>query len=368
MVDALGELVAAESPSTEPGVHGPMRRATEALLAQAGFRIRRAAGRTSAGSILAVPAERRRGRPYQLLVGHTDTVWPVGTTALRPPRRVDGRFQGPGAFDMKAGIVQAVYAIETLRTLGRQPAVDPVVLFNSDEEIGSRDSTVIIRRLARGADRAFVLEPSLGEEGALKTARKGIGRFTITVSGRAAHAGLEPGRGASAILELSSVIQRLFELNDLDRGVSVNVGTIEGGLRANVVAPQSTAVVDVRVWTRADAEDVEARIRSLQAITPGTAIDVGGGFGRPPMEPGDGRLWDAAAAIADDLGIVVRQGSAGGGSDGNTTAEYAPTLDGMGAVGGGAHAEDEYVVIEAMAERAALLAGLLHAPPLGGDP
>jgi glutamate carboxypeptidase len=367
MVDALERLVAAESPSTEPGVHGAMQRATTHLLKAAGFRVRNAPGRSSAGSMLAVPADRRRGRPYQLLVGHTDTVWPVGTVIDRPGRRVDGRFEGPGAFDMKAGIVQAAYAVETLRRLDRRLDVDPVILLNSDEEIGSRESTGVIRRLARGADRAFVLEPALGVEGALKTARKGIGRFTITVTGKAAHAGLEPGKGASAILELSSVIQRLFDLNDVDRGISVNVGTIEGGLRPNVVAPQSTAVVDVRVWTAADARDVESRIRALRASTPGTGIEVTGGFGRPPMEPGDGRLWELAAGVAGDLGIEVTQGRAGGASDGNTTAEHVPTLDGMGAVGGGAHAEDEFVVIEAMADRAALLAGLLEAPRLGGE-
>jgi glutamate carboxypeptidase len=315
----------------------------------------------------------------QLLVGHLDTVWPVGTIAARGVTRTPGEVRGPGAYDMKAGIVQLVFALAALEALDLRPAVPPVVLCNTDEEIGSRESTPALVALARCADRALVLEPSLGPTGRIKTGRKGVGRFTVTVTGRAAHAGLDPGAGASAILELTHVVQSLFAMNEPAAGVTVNVGTIDGGLRPNVVAPTSAAVVDVRVATHADAERVTAAIRGLAPATEGTTVTVEGGFGRPPMERTDGTaaLWALAAGVADDLGIELAEGTAGGGSDGNTTAAFTPTLDGLGAVGDGAHAEHEYVEVARLPERAALLAGLLLAPavrrpqpalPAGGTP
>ena len=193
-----------------------------------------------------------------------------------------------------------------------------------------------------------------------------MGRFTIRVIGKAAHAGLDPGKGASAILELSLVIQKLFALNDVENGITVNVGTIDGGMSPNVVAPVSQATVDVRVPTRADAERIERVIHALQAETPGTTLEVEGSVGRPPMErtPGNQRLWLLARRGAEELGIQIDQASAGGGSDGNTTSQYAPTLDGLGAVGAGAHAVNEHLVLERMVERSALLARLLSFPPL----
>jgi glutamate carboxypeptidase len=241
-----------------------------------------------------------------------------------------------------------------------------VFFINSDEEIGSHDSTRVIVRLARGADRCFVLEPSLGPEGNLKTARKGVGSFSITVRGVAAHAGLDPGKGASAILELSLIIQKLFALNDLDRGITVNVGTIDGGLSPNMVAPESKAAIDVRVPTREDAKHIEQAIHSLQAETPGTEVIVEGSVRRPPMErtPGNQRLWRLAQRGAEELGIEIEQAAAGGGSDGNTTSLFAPTLDGLGAVGAGAHALNEHLILDRMVERSALLARLLSYPPL----
>mgnify|MGYP001826649728 FL=1 len=215
-------------------------------------------------------------------------------------------------------------------------------------------------------ERVFVLEPSLGPAGQLKTARTGIGRYTISVSGEAAHAGLDPGAGASAILELSHVIQELFALNDLDRGVTVNVGTIDGGLRPNVVAPESQAVVDVRVPTAQDAERIDAAIRGLEPATPGTTIRVEGLFGRPAMEhtPANRRLWGLACKLGKELGLELDEATAGGGSDGNFTSLYTATLDGMGAVGAGAHARHEHLQLTPTIERAALLALLLAAPPL----
>ena len=284
------------------------------------------------------------------------------------PARAEGdRFWGPGSYDMKAGLVQGLFAIEALAAVGANPLpVTPVFLVNSDEETGSHDSTRMIARLARRADRCFVLEPSLGPEGHLKTARKGVGRFTIKVKGKAAHAGLDPGAGASAILELSHIIPKLFALNDAEQGISVNVGTIDGGLSPNVIAPESTATVDVRVPTRGDAERIERIIRGIQAHTPGTTVEVEGSVGRPPMErtPGNQRLWLLAQRSAAEIGIEIHQAAAGGGSDGNTTSQLAPTLDVLGAVGAGAHAASEHLIVEKMVERSALLAKLLSSPPL----
>jgi glutamate carboxypeptidase len=265
---------------------------------------------------------------------------------------------------MKAGLVQALYALRALRALGHAPTVTPVLLVNADEEIGSRSSAPWIRRLARLAVRALVLEPAFGPRGALKTARKGVGQFTVRVRGRAAHAGLDPAAGVSAILELSHQVQRLFALNDPRHGVTVNVGTIDGGLRPNVVAPEASAVVDVRVPTVAAGRRVEAAIRALAPVQPGVAIQVEGGIERPPMEatPRNRRLWQTARRAGATLGLALEQVSVGGASDGNFTSLYTATLDGLGAVGDGAHATDEYVARGRLAERAALLALLVLAP------
>jgi glutamate carboxypeptidase len=300
------------------------------------------------------------------MLGHYDTVWPLGTLE-KMPFKVDGELiSGPGVYDMKGGIVQAILALETLARHAPEPAVTPLIFINSDEEIGSRDSRRAIEMLARRVDRVFVLEPSLGASGRLKTARKGIGRFTVTVKGKAAHAGLDPGGGASAILELSHVIQTLFALNDPDRGVTVNVGTIDGGLRPNVVAPESRAVADVRVATHADATRIEQAIHSMESVTPGTELFIEGAFGRPPLEqtPANVTLWERARELGQELDIQLDQALAGGGSDGNTTSLYTATLDGLGPVGDGAHATHEHLHLGRTLERAALLSLLLMEPPL----
>ena len=365
MVELVRRLVEIESPSSEPETHGPVLDLVAAELGQRGFRPRRVPGRTSGGLLRASRARRARGGGYQILLGHLDTVWPEGTLAERPVEVEDGELRGPGSYDMKAGLVQGLFALDAAAYVGAF-GTEPVLLLNTDEEIGSRDSTATIRRFARRADRVFVLEPSLGVRGQLKTARKGIGRFTVTVHGKAAHAGLEPDSGASAILELSHVVQALFALNDRDRGVTVNVGMIDGGLQANVVAPVSRAVADVRVLTHDDARRIEEAIHSLEATTPGTTLSVEGKIARPPMErtPSNRRLWEHAREAANGLGLDLEEATAGGGSDGNTTSLFAPTLDGLGAVGGGAHAVSEHLLIDKMAERAALLACLLLRPPL----
>ena len=333
MFELLERLVLCESPSGDPNALKAVMGILSESFAARGFEPRILTGKQSGGMLLAMPAERRRHRPHQLVLGHCDTVWPIGTLETMPARTdEEGKFWGPGAYDMKAGLVQGLFAIEALATAGAPPlAVTPVFFINSDEEIGSRDSTRLIVRFARGADRCFVLEPSLGPDGDLKTARKGVGRFLITVRGVAAHAGLDPGKGASAILELSHIIQKLFSLNDPDKGITVNVGTIDGGLSPNMVAPESKAAVDVRVPTREDANRIEKAIHALKAETPGTEVIVEGSVRRPPMErtPGNKRLWELARRGAEELGIEIEQAAAGGGSDGNTTSLFTPTLDGM---------------------------------------
>lgn len=367
MSDLLEQLVLCESPSVD---HSSLRRMLQLLAAafeQRGFRPVILAGKQSGGMLLAVPEQRARPSRHQLVLGHCDTVWPVGTIQTMPVKIEDGTFWGPGAYDMKAGLVQGLFAVEALWAAGASPlGLTPVFFINTDEEIGSHDSTRKIVRLARGADRCFVLEPSLGREGSLKTARKGVGRFTITVKGKAAHAGLDPGQGASAILELSLIVGQLFALNDAERGVTVNVGTIDGGLSPNVVAPESKATVDVRVPTKEDAARIEAAIRGIQTQTPGTVVEIDGAIGRPPMERTERnqRLWRLALRCAEELGFDIDQASAGGGSDGNTTSQLAPTLDGLGAVGAGAHALNEHLILDKMVERSALLARLLSCPPL----
>jgi glutamate carboxypeptidase len=371
LVSLLERMTLAESPSDVPGSQGEIREIIALELEQRGFAVKRIPGRKSGGMLHARPGGRMRQDPAQMILGHYDTVWPIGTLAEMPFESDGEVIRGPGVYDMKGGVAQALMAIDALQYFGLKPTVTPHVFLNSDEEIGSRESRRYIEKLAPEMDRVFVLEPSLGPAGRLKTARKGIGRFTITVSGEAAHAGLDPGAGASAILELSHVIQELFALNDLDNGITVNVGTIDGGLRPNVVAPRSEAVVDVRVAKTRDAERIEKAIRGLQPVTPGTAIEVDGLFGRPAMEhtPANRGLWRLACHLGKELGLELEEGTAGGGSDGNFTSLYTATLDGMGAVGDGAHARHEHLRIEPTLERAALLTLLLLAPPLqdGGE-
>jgi glutamate carboxypeptidase len=302
----------------------------------------------------------------QLLLGHSDTVWPLGTLASMPVELRDGRLTGPGAFDMKGGWTQGVFALRALHDLGLEPPLAPAVFVNSDEEMGSPESAARIGRLARHAGRVFVLEPS-APGGRLKTGRKGIGQFTVTVRGRPAHAGLEPEKGASAILELARVIQRLHALSDPARGITVNVGVIAGGTNRNVVAAEARGEIDLRVLREADAEEMTRAIRGLRAETPGTSLEVTGGMIKPPLErtPRNRALWQAAERCAGELGIPLGEATVGGASDGNITSCHAPTLDGLGAVGDGAHAAHEYVEVARLPERAALLALLLMEPAVG---
>jgi glutamate carboxypeptidase len=296
-----------------------------------------------------------------LVLGHFDTVWPHGTLAALPFRVVDGCAYGPGSYDMKAGLVLLEFAIEAIQTVGGGLRRPVVVLWTSDEEIGSPESRVLIEDEARRAAFVLVLEPPLAG-GWLKTARKGVGRFRLVVEGRPAHAGVEPEKGVSAVLELAHQVVRLHALNDPEAGTTVNVGVVHGGTRANVVAAEASATIDVRAATREEAHRVEAALRATTAVLPGARVFVEGGFNRPPMErtPRTAALVAALQVIGRGLGLELGEGSTGGGSDGNFTAALGvPTLDGLGALGAGAHARDEHVAVARLAERAALLAAAL---------
>ncbi|MFL6235442.1 MAG: M20/M25/M40 family metallo-hydrolase, partial [Thermoanaerobaculia bacterium] len=310
MTALLRGLALLESPSHEPATQEPVFARLAAELAESGMRPRRLLGKRSGGQLWAVPRERRRGAPAQLLIGHCDTVWPVGTVERMPVEIRDGRLSGPGVYDMKAGLVQGIFALRALRSLGLAPEVEPAFFINSDEEIGSAESLPRIERLARRVRRVFVLEPSLGPAGHLKTRRKGSLRFTIRAFGRAAHSGLDPEKGASAIRELARVIQWLYILADPARGTTVNVGVIAGGLRANVVAPEARAELDIRVLAGEDAVRLEREVLALTAETPGTRIEVLGGIDRPPLEPTPGNQLLTAAALrrAAELGIALGEG------------------------------------------------------------
>jgi glutamate carboxypeptidase len=363
MTALLEQLAEAESPSLEPATLARPFATLADELRSIGFEVARLPGHGSGGHLEA--RARDREGAYQLLLGHMDTVWPVGTLEQMPVLADDDRVRGPGVYDMKGGLVQMVFALRALHELHAHAPLVPVVFVNSDEETGSHDSRAHIRRLAAGAQRAFVLEPSFGPSGKLKTARKGAGYFKVTVHGRASHAGLDPEKGASAILEVSHQIQRLFALNDRERGISVNVGTIDGGLRPNVIAPKVTAEVDVRVLHGEDADAVEQAILGLSAVQEGVVVEVSGEIACPPLERTERNvaLWRAAQRAAQELGIEIDEATVGGTSDGNITSQYTATLDGLGSVGDGAHASHEYVVASQMPKRAALLALLLLTAP-----
>ena len=370
MLALLEALVRAESPTDVPTAQAEVQSILGRLLRSLGYAVQRVdGGEGNADHLYARPSQRDRARPVQLLVGHCDTVWPRGTIREMPFVVEGEKVRGPGVFDMKGGLVQMLFALAALRGASIEPPVVPVVFINSDEERGSPTSQRHLVRLARCAHRAFVLEPALGLDGKIKTARKGAGRFTVRIEGKSAHAGLDPESGSSAILELSHVVQALHALNDREAGISVNVGTIDGGTRPNVVADAGMAEVDVRIETHEQARRVEDAIRGLEASTAGTSLHIEGGIGRPPMTPGPAarRLWAQAQQAAAQLDLHLDAGRSGGVSDGNLISQHTPTLDGLGPVGDGAHARHEFCYVDRMVERSALLALLLAQPPLSPD-
>jgi glutamate carboxypeptidase len=310
MVEFLRRLVVMESPSLEPTAQKQVFSLIADKLGNLGYEARLLSGERSGGHLYVRPRQRVRGQAAQLLLGHCDTVWPLGTLTKMPLEITNGVMKGPGVYDMKAGLAQIVFALQALNDLQLQPTVTPLVLITSDEEVGSFESRRHIERIARNVNRALVLEPSLGLSGKLKTARKGVGRFEILVNGKPAHAGLEPEEGASAVLELSHVIQKLFALNNPERGITVNVGTINGGLRSNVIAPESRASVDVRVLTTEDGKWIEETIRNLKPSTPGVTLEIAGAINRYPMErtARNQALWNVARKLGSQIGLELEQG------------------------------------------------------------
>jgi glutamate carboxypeptidase len=359
MIDAIRALAALESPTTDKSAVDTCGDALAGLMTSVGGRVDRLP-REAAGDHLI--AEFGCGRAQVLLLGHFDTVWPIGQIERMPLVEREGRLYGPGTLDMKAGIVIGLAAVRALASVRTFPTdLRIVMMWTTDEETGSATSRSAIDDEARRSEAVLVLEPAL-PGGALKTRRKGGGEYRLVVRGRAAHAGVDPSLGASAVHELARQIVNLRELHDPERGTSVNVGVISGGTRSNVVADRADAVVDVRVASQDDADRVRAAFGSLRPETPGTSIEVDGGIDRPPMErtPAVGRLFEMAREVARELGIDLAEGSTGGGSDGNFTAALGvPTLDGLGAIGDGAHALHEHVETASLPWRAALVAGLI---------
>ncbi|MBB5327383.1 M20 family metallopeptidase [Tunturiibacter gelidoferens] len=293
-----------------------------------------------------------------LLLGHLDTVWPLGTLKTMPWRKAKGRLWGPGVLDMKAGVVMALTAIQTLQQLKLARPV--ILLLNSDEEVGSTISRPITEKLAQQCSVVLVLEPAQGL--AYKTSRKGVGQYNVQVTGVGAHSGVDFERGHSAVLELAKLIQTISGFTNLERKLTVNCGVIAGGTRSNVVPWLASTEVDVRIAKASDASYVDKLFRSLKVSDPDCKLTITGGINRPPMErkPGTVALFKKARSLAAELGFALEEASTGGGSDGNFTAALGiPTLDGMGAVGDGAHAAHESVVIEHLVPRTALLAAMI---------
>ena len=305
----------------------------------------------------------RDGAKPVLLLGHFDTVYPLGTLANMPCRIVDGSLQGPGVLDMKSGVALMMSAIEALKSWHRALPRPVTVFLVSDEEVGSSSSRKITEDLARQSAGVLVLEPAAGLRGAVKTARKGVGEYKLTVQGVAAHAGLDPGKGHSAILELSRQISAISKLSDLRHGISVNPGVIRGGTRTNVVAAEASIEIDVRIREVKQAKTLDRKLRALKPFNKHCKLHIEGGINRLPMERTEGvaALYKKAQHIANEISWKLEEAAVGGGSDGNFTAGLGiPTLDGLGGVGEGAHAIHEYIVISELPRRALLLAGMIE--------
>ena len=370
LLDLLKKFVRIESPSDD-------KAAVDACVALAASHARNLGGRVKLhrqrgfGDLLEArfgPKSKSGAAGRTLLLGHLDTVWPLGTLKTMPCRLSDGRLWGPGSLDMKAGAAMAFTAIEMLAEAGMLQR-EIVLLLTSDEEVGSPVSRPVIERLAKECSAVFVLEPAQGL--AYKTARKGTGHWRIDVTGVAAHAGVDFEKGASAILELAHVIETVSGWTDLKRGITVNAGVVGGGTKSNVIAAQAWAEVDLRIARKADGPRMQRKFAALKPLDKRCTLTVHGGINRPPMEHTRGtvQLFRQARTLATELGFALEEALSGGASDGNfTSALGIPTLDGMGAVGEGAHASHESIVAEHLAPRTALLTGMLAGCKVAGAP
>jgi glutamate carboxypeptidase len=357
----LRELVECESPSDDPAA---VNRFVQLLsdLAAPYAKLKAVPGGRFGKHLLCEFSAAKRGNGQVLVLSHSDTVWPMGTLKSMPFREADGRLWGPGALDMKGGIAIVLFAMRALKEL-EIPLPHKVLLqVNSDEEIGSSASRALTEKNALASKAVFVVEPGTGLSGKLKTARKGVGAYTVAVHGRAAHAGVDFGNGASAIVELARQVEKIAGFTNLDRGLTVNPGVISGGTRSNVIAAEAVTHVDIRIQRASDFPALDRKFQTLKPFDKRCAISVTGGLNRPPMErsPGTVALYRTAQKVARAMGFSIEESATGGGSDGNFTAALGiPTLDGLGPVGEGAHAPNESILIDRIPERIALFAGLM---------
>jgi glutamate carboxypeptidase len=360
MLEKVSALVRQESPTNLPDAVNAAKNLVTTWTEELGARVTHHA-RSGSGDIL----EARLGNPEDgrkpiLLLGHLDTVWPVGTLARMPWRVKDGSAYGPGVLDMKAGVVMALAAMKVVREVDAGRPV--VLLLSGDEETGSHQSRELIEEIATGCRAAFVLEPAQGPQGAYKTARKGVGQFRLEITGVPSHSGVDFSAGHSAIRELAWQIERISALTNLERGTTLNVGVVGGGTQSNVVAASAWADIDLRVKTLADAEAIARELEALKPRDAECTLRLTGGLNRPPMERTEGTaaLFAQAKELAAALGFTLKEAATGGGSDGNfTSALGVPTLDGMGGIGVGAHAENESIRIDSLPARTALLAAMI---------
>jgi glutamate carboxypeptidase len=364
MLKRVSALVRQESPTSHSDAVNAAQERVAAWAEELGGRVKRHA-HSGSGGVLEVrfgnsASHSEDGRRPVLLLGHLDTVWPAGTLERMPWRVDDGWAYGPGVLDMKAGVVMALAAMKLVREVDADRPV--VLLLSGDEETGSHHSRELIEEIAKGCRAAFVLEPAQGPQGAYKTARKGVGQFRLEISGVPAHSGVDFGAGHSAVRELAWQIEQISAMTDLERGTTLSVGMVGGGTQSNVVAAAAWAEIDVRVKTVADADAVTRRLQALKPRDPQCSMRLTGGLNRPPMERTEGTaaLFAQAKELAADLGFALEEAATGGGSDGNfTSALGVPTLDGMGAIGQGAHAENESIRIDSLVKRTALLAAMI---------
>ncbi len=363
ILQLLGRMVEIESPTHDKAAVDRLGQMVASEWKRRDARVRILQQGRYGNHVLAELRPHRKAAGRQIFVlGHLDTVYPIGTLAKTPFRVANGRAWGPGTFDMKGGLAIALAAVDALRAQRISPRRKIVFLWTSDEETGSRASRGAIEREARKSEAVFVLEPAYGRDGRLKTKRKGVGEAELIVTGRSAHAGIDPESGVNAVHELALQIVRLLKWNSPDRGITVQANVIEGGTASNVVPARARALIDVRIARLADADPLNRKLRALRPILRGAKLKVTGGINRPPMErtSASRQLFAHAQELADEIGMELGEASTGGGSDGNFTAALGiPTLDGLGAVGDGAHSPREHILVSSLSQRAAILAGLL---------
>ncbi|MCU1326813.1 MAG: peptidase dimerization domain protein [Bryobacterales bacterium] len=361
IIALIRDLVNCESPSDSPaGLKRFMELFADSVAGEAKCR------RLGTHLLVEFKLPGRKKDGQVLALGHGDTVWPEGTLRTMPFRHEKGRLWGPGTLDMKGGLAKFVFAMRALRESDTPVPHRVVLQLNSDEETGSRTSRELTEQQARLSKAVLVLEPGTGLEGKLKTARKGIGDYRLRVKGIASHSGVDFEKGASAVLELARQIERIAGFTDLERGITVNPGTVSGGTRSNVIAESAETHIDVRVPRLADGPKLDRKLRSLKPFDKRCSIEITGGINRPPMERSKGvvHLLRIAQQAGREIGVEVMESATGGGSDGNFTAALGiPTLDGLGAVGEGAHAAHESMMVDRIADRVALLAALVSRIP-----